>query len=88
MNSIKMPKMWAVRSQETLKVRTGGHDRGCVPGEDGWELYPKQVGDAGPATPALPWAMGEGTGEGVQGMNVEDAAVYNLGSKMAHPSPL
>lgn len=41
--------------------------RGDVPGEDGWELYPKQVGDAGSATPALPWA----TGEGVKGMSVE-----------------
>lgn len=69
--TIQVPKMWAVRSQETLKMRTDGEDRGCVPGEDGWERYPKELGDAGPATPALPWATGEGMGKGVQGMSVE-----------------
>lgn len=70
-DSIQVPKMWAVRSQETLKMRTHGEDTGCVPEEDGWELCPRQVGDAVPATPALPWATGEEMGKGVQGMSVE-----------------
>lgn len=40
-DSMKVPKKWALRSQETLKMRIDGQDGGCVPGEDGWELCPK-----------------------------------------------
>lgn len=32
-DSIKVPKMWAGRSQETLEVRAGDG-----PGENGWEM--------------------------------------------------
>lgn len=70
-DSIKMPKMWAVRSQETLKVRTDGEDGGCVPGEDGWELYPSRW-----ETLAVPLQLCHGQQvrgweRGVQGMSVE-----------------